>query len=150
MSGGDEPAVATVWSDKERAFVAAFESCELANEAFRHRDHVHLAWLYLGCEPLLRAIERFVSGLKRFAAHHGAPDLYHETITWAFLLLIQDRRGRAGGGGTFAEFELRNPDLFAKDVLKRFYRQETLGSKLARRSFVFPDRIGDGQTARLG
>jgi len=129
-------------SREDERFVAAFERCELANEAFRHRDHVRLAWLYLGSEPLPRAIERFVSGLKRFAAHHGVPDVYHETITWAFLLLIQDRRGRGPEGESFAEFELRNPDLFRKDALSRFYREETLTSDLARRSFVFPDRVG--------
>lgn len=138
------------WSEDDECFVTAFERCELANDAFRHRDHVRLAWLYLAREPLPRAIDRFVSGLKRFAAHHGVPNLYHETITWAFLLLIQDRRGRSEVGEAFSEFEARNPDLFSKDALKRFYREETLASELAKRSFVFPDRIGEAQTARLG
>ncbi len=150
MKRGGEPNGQPGWSEDDDRFVTAFERCELANETFRHRDHVRLAWLYLGREPLPRAIDRFVSGLKRFATHHGVPNLYHETITWAFLLLIQDRRGRTEVGETFAEFEARNPDLFSKGALKPFYRDETLTSELARRTFLFPDRLGSDQTARLG
>jgi hypothetical protein len=105
---------------------------------------VRLAWLYLRSAPLPRAIERFVGGLKRFADFHGVPGLYHETITWAFLLLIQDRLSRSPACASFADFEAANADLFEKNALRRFYCEETLASDLARRAFVFPDRVADG------
>ncbi len=37
-------------------FVAAFESCALPAQAFRHRDHVRLAWLYLRRVPYDEAV----------------------------------------------------------------------------------------------
>lgn len=124
-------------------FVRGFESCGLPNDAFHHRDHVRLAWIYLGRYPVLEALSRFVEGLKRFAAFHGHPGLYHETITWAYLFLIHERRagGPEGPGSeSWEEFAARNPDLLAwnPSILDRYYDPETLRSDRARRLFVFP------------
>ena len=118
-------------------FITAFEAFEV--EEFHHADHVRLAWCYLRALPLLPAIERFTTSLKRFAAHNGKPELYHETITWAYLLLIHERMN---GEASFDEFRDANPDLFQwkPSVLESYYRAETLGSDRAKRTFVMPDR----------
>src|SRR5262249_60865903 len=63
----------------DREFVAAFEACEIANTEFHHADHIRLAWIYLRKFGLLDAFERFTTSLRRFAAHHGKPERYHET-----------------------------------------------------------------------
>jgi hypothetical protein len=118
-------------------FIEAFEAC--AVDDFHHADHVLLAWLYLRTLPLIPAIERFTTSLKRFAAHKGAPGLYHETITWAYLFLIHERMN---GEGSFDEFRAANADLFEwkPSVLETYYRPETLASDRARRMFLLPDR----------
>lgn len=126
-------------------FVARFEDCTLPNSAFHHQDHVRLAWIYLRRHPPLEALARFAEGLRRFATANGHPGLYHETITWAFLLLIRERMERHDGGpagGTWEDFAAAQPDLLTwkPSVLDRYYRPETLGSELARRVFLMPDR----------
>lgn len=121
-----------------------FEDGTLPPSAFHHREHVRVAWLYLRQEPPIVALDRFAAGLKRFAAAHGASGLYHETITWAYLLLIRERMEREGAGcSAWEEFAERNPDLLGwrPSILDRYYHPETLGSELARRTFVMPDRI---------
>ena len=40
------------------------------------------------------ALGEFSTAIKRFADAKGATGLYHETITWAFLLLIAERQAR--------------------------------------------------------
>jgi hypothetical protein len=127
-------------TDDDRAFLAAFESCALAAEAFHHRDHVRVAWLYLHELPAPAALERFTSALRRFAETYGHPGLYHETITWAYLVLIRERMERSAGT-TFEEFAAAHPDLLTwkPSILARYYREETLGSELARRVFLLPD-----------
>jgi hypothetical protein len=98
----------------DRAFLAAFESCALPAEDFHHRDHVRVAWLYLHEHPPAAALARFAEALRRFADAHGHPGLYHETITWAYLLLIHERRARSETrpDATFEEFAAAHPDLF--------------------------------------
>jgi hypothetical protein len=70
-------------------------------------------------------------------AKTGRPQLYHETITIAFLALINERRGRGGGQG-WSEFKRTNADLFDKRCLDKWYSAEQLSSDLARKTFCLP------------
>jgi len=128
---------------EDRVFLAAFEAGTLPEELFRHRDHVRAAWLLLREEPPAAALARFSAALKRFAAVHGKARLYHETITWAYLLLIRERMGRSATGGDWEAFARENPDLLTwrPSILNAYYRQETLQSDLARSVFLLPDRL---------
>lgn len=124
----------------EREIVARFEAGDPG--AFHHADHVRTAWAYVRTMPLAEAIDRFTAALRRFAAAQGKPGLYHETITWAYLLLIHERLARTADAMTWEDFSRRNEDLFTwkPSVLDRYYRAETLASDFARRVFVMPDR----------
>jgi hypothetical protein len=120
-------------------FIASFEDCSLAG--FHHADHVRMAFLYLHRYQALEALQRFSDALIRYAASNGKPELYNETITWAFVFLIRDRMARAGRQQSWAEFAAGNRDLLTwKDnILKQYYRSDTLSSDLARNTFLFPD-----------
>jgi hypothetical protein len=123
--------------------MARFEDCSLANASFHHSDHVRMAFLYLSRFPALEALQRFSTALARFAAANGKPGLYHETITWAFVLLIRERMARAETQQTWTQFAADNEDLLSSkdEVLKKYYRVETLSSDLARSTFLLPDKI---------
>jgi hypothetical protein len=123
-------------------FIASFEDGSLANESFHHSDHVKMAFLYLCQYPALEALQRFSTLLAGFAAANGKPGLYNETVTWAFLFLIRERMARAGCQQTWTQFAASNEDLLSwKDnVLKNYYRDETLSSDLAKCTFLFPDK----------
>jgi hypothetical protein len=118
-----------------------FEEGTLPAEQFHHREHVRAAFLFLAKYPVLEALQAFSRALRRFAEVHGKPQLYHQTITWAYIFLIQERISRAGQPENWSEFARNNPDLLIwKDgVLTRYYRPETLASDLARGVFVLPD-----------
>lgn len=120
-----------------------FENGTTAAASFHHADHVRLAFEYLRCYPALEALEKFSAALKRFAAAQGKAERYHETITWAYLLLIRERIARARCAQTWEEFAAQNEDLFIwkGGVLATLYRQETLDSDLARRTFLLPDQV---------
>ena len=127
-------------------FVAAMEACTLAGSDFHHGDHVRLAWIYLRDLPLADAAARFTTTLRRFAEHHGVPGKYHETITWAYLVLIHERMRRVDPPAPWEEFRASNADLFAwkPSVLERYYAPDTLASDTARRVFILPDRLRPG------
>src|SRR5437867_4661536 len=94
----------------ERELIARFESCAVPNAGFHHRDHVQVVWAYLREMPVVEALSRFTTSLKRFAVHHGKTMLYHETITWAYVALVHERMEQHPGVGC-DEFCRRNPDL---------------------------------------
>lgn len=130
----------------DRDFVAAVESCTVAD--FRHADHVRLAWLYLSDHPLIEAIARYTTALRRLAAFHGAPGKYHETITWAYLVLIHERMRRDDAPRGWEAFRAANGDLFCwrPSILERYYAPQTLKTEFARRIFVLPDKDIRGAT----
>ena len=127
----------------DQELIAKFESGSLPANAFHHPDHVRMAFAYLSLYPVLEALQKFCSGLKQFAKAQGKENLYHETITWAYLFLINERISRAATALSWEQFASDNPDLLTwKDsVLKRYYTDKTLQSDLAKRVFVFPDKL---------
>jgi hypothetical protein len=128
---------------EDEDLIQHFENCTLSGENFHHRDHVKVVWLYLRCNSVLETLGRFSAGLKRFAAANGKPNLYHETISWAYVFLIHERMARNGSAHSWSEFVDDNADLFdwKNNILKSYYRDDTLKSETARRTFVFPDRF---------
>lgn len=123
----------------DEEFLAAFEACTLPPEAWTHRAHVRMAWLYLRRFPLAEARELTGRGIRRFNATRLAKPLaYHETITQAYLTLISARLDPAEAFETFCA---RSGDLLDSQlgVLLRHYRRETLFSDAARDAFVPPD-----------
>jgi hypothetical protein len=127
----------------EQSYIELFESGSISASAFHHADHVRLAFYYLARYSPLEALGRFSTALQRFAQANGKENLYHETITWAYLLLIHERMARCNQPGSWETFAAANPDLLTwkESILHRYYTQATLQSDLAKRVFVFPDKL---------
>ena len=123
----------------DQEFLAALESCTLPAAQFRHRDHLRAGWAYLQALPFGAALDRMRETLRRYATSHGQPERYHETITVAYMSLVQAHR-MLGPADTWEEFVTANPALFEPNLLGRFYDRATLASPLARRVFVLESR----------
>lgn len=98
--------------------------------------------MFVKRDGVARAMTTFSDALKRFAIAKGQPNLYHETITFAYVLLIGERLARRPVD-TWTAFAAANPDLLTwkPGVLDRYYTDTLLWSDLARAAFVMPDRI---------
>lgn len=125
----------------DQRFLTAFEEGTL--ETFPHGAHLRAVWLYLRDLPMAEGTARFMERLQFNVRIRGAEDKYHATVTWAFVLLVNERMVRHRDARTWEEFLAQNRDLLddGKGVLGRYYRPETLGSDLARRVFLMPDRL---------
>jgi hypothetical protein len=130
---------AVALSDDE--LLARFEDGSVPDGTFHHEQHVRVAWMFVRRYGMPDALGRFSQALKCFAEAKGAVGLYHETITWAYLLLVAERLAR-GPGDCWDGFAAANPDLLTwkPSLLDRYYTRETLQSDLAKRIFVMPDR----------
>jgi hypothetical protein len=119
-------------------FLAALESCALAERDFGHAAHVRAAYLYLCAAGFARALVAIEGAIRGYAASLGKPERYHETITVAYLALIQQARHEQGDTGGWAAFARKNPHLLQRDLLLQYYPQRELASELARRVFLLP------------
>lgn len=114
----------------------------MALDGFHHAEHVHVTWLLLQRYPPLEVLRRVSCGLRKLTAAHGLAEKYHETITWAYTLLILERMERGGRDQDWETFAASNPALLnnGKSILSAYYHTDTLNSDLARNIFLLPDR----------
>jgi hypothetical protein len=124
----------------DQAFLQALEACVLPEADFGHAAHVRAAYLYLRAGEFASALARLQRTIRAYASSLGRPDRYHETITVAYLALIQQHMAQRGDGGGWDGFERANPELFDRDLLLHFYSRNQLQSALARRLFLLPHR----------
>jgi len=117
-------------------FARAFENCEIAGEDFHHQDHIRLAWIYLKRYGPEDASSRIAAAIRAFASRLGKADKYHETVTIAWMRLVQ----QAADCNSFREVAAAFPQFLDKSYLNDFYSAETLQSGAARESFVEPDK----------
>jgi hypothetical protein len=119
-------------------FVAAFEACLLPAEAFRHRDHLRLAWVYLQRASWEEAVGMIERSIRKFAAHHGATSKYHHTITlfWMHLVAVATAQSR---NRDFDSFLAAQPQLLDKALLGQFYSTARLSDPAARSGWLAPD-----------
>jgi hypothetical protein len=128
-------------SDAE--LLEGFVSTALPADQFHHEQHVRVAWLFVRHYGMPAALGAFTAAIKRFADAKGAHGLYHETITWAFLLIIAERLARAPAHD-WDTFAADNADLLSwkPSILDRYYSKGLLASALAHTTFVMPDLVG--------
>jgi len=124
----------------DQEFTDAFAAGRLDPAAFDHRAHLRAAFLLLRSVPFLEACIAMRDGLQALADKIGKPDLYHETVTVAFMALVAERAPEKD----WADFIARHPELCERGLLDGWYSKERLASNAARTRFTMPDRIGGG------
>ena len=67
-------------------FLMRFEAASLPS--FDHRDHLRVAFAYARRGGVEYAVARAREGLRRFAAAHGEPGRYHDTLTTAWARVV--------------------------------------------------------------
>ena len=115
----------------------ALETGALDPAMFPHAEHVRLGYEMLGRYPFGETVNRFSRGLRLLAAKGGRPEIYHETITVAFLAVIGERRARRGHD-SWDDFRKNNDDLLDKRCLEKWYDAEDLRSDVTRKTFCLP------------
>ncbi|MEU4395540.1 hypothetical protein [Kribbella sp. NPDC023855] len=77
-------------------------------------------------------------GIQQTARYAGAPQKYHATVSRAWVELVGYHVAEEPLEG-FDAFLDRNPALFDKRLLMRFYQSSTLASPTAKAGWVEPD-----------
>lgn len=114
----------------------------MAASEFNHLAHIAVALSYMADLPAAEALERMRLYIKRFASHHGAENLYHETLTTFWMRLL-------GHLSAIYNVDLplwRRINLIVdrwgtRQPVEAHYSRELLSSPAARAGWVAPDRL---------
>lgn len=121
----------------------AFESQTIPREAWTHRAHLTIAYLYLRTHDLAEATSRMRRGIQALNAAHGTPESldrgYHETLTLAWLRIVDTMMRVHGPGSGPDDFLASQHYLLDRLLLRLFYSRGRIMSADAKREFVEPD-----------
>lgn len=126
-------------TSSDEAFRRAFERCEIPNDAFHHRDHLRLAWIYLREVGPDAAAVRVSAGIRRYAEYHGAGARYHETLSRVWVRIVALAIAETPAAGAFHELLTLRPHLLDKKLPLKHYSPATLWGKIARERWIEPD-----------
>jgi len=118
-------------------FLARLEAADLPADSYNHRSHIRTGFLYVERYGFEGAVKRMRETLVRFTIAVGAEGKYHETITVAFLDLINQRLA-IQSHNDWQSFLEANPDLLEGAILLKYYEADVLNSDLARSSYIPP------------
>jgi hypothetical protein len=104
----------------------AFEAGEIDGADFPHESHLRVARTLARRYGHDEALNRLHTGLQGIAGRAGRPEVYHETITRAWLELV-----------CTADDLDRHPELLDRRLLGRYYSAAALAS--GRERWVEPD-----------
>ena len=128
-------------ADQIEQLVRAVEQCTLAPAEFSHHAHMTVAIWYLAHLPFDAAADAMRATIQRFAGHYGLTQLYHETITQFWMLLLHhylDANPQLGlADATYHALA----ELGSMQPVFRHYSRERVFSDQARREWVAPDLI---------
>ena len=107
--------------------------------AFRHREHVHLAYLAVQRYGHGKAADAVAGWIHHLAAYQGAPQKFHATVTRAWVEIVAHHMAAAPQATDFATFAGRHPALLDKRLLTRHYSSRVLASPAAKTGWREPD-----------
>lgn len=131
-----------------------FEAQAFTNDAWTHRLHVRIGYLYLVAHPFDVALGKVRSGIQALNAANQVPDTptrgYHETITIAWLALIDAMLAARGPAEDSEAFLDREPYLAVSSLLRLYYSKGGGTGPAGKRVFVEPDLAGFPQGRWVG
>ena len=113
---------------------------ELDPRTFPHREHVRMAFEMLRRHSFVETALHYSQALRTMTEKIGKPEVFHQTITIAFLALIAERM-HTDSTRDFDSFAADNPDLMDKSAVARCYSPERLALDAARRTFILPEPV---------
>jgi CDP-diacylglycerol--glycerol-3-phosphate 3-phosphatidyltransferase len=120
-------------------FLQAFMDVTLGGAQFHHRDHLRLAWLLVTRFDREAARVAISQGIRRFAAHHGQSEKYHETMTQFWIRIVAHAIMARPEIESFDRFLETFPILLEGKLPFSHWSRETMMSPAARAGWVEPD-----------
>ena len=122
--------------------VQAFEEASIPASEFNHLAHIAVALSYTDRWPAEEALEQMRLSIKRFASHHGADQLYHETLTTFWMRLLGHLRAVYRVDlPLWRRINLIVDRWGTRHPVEAHYSRDVISSQAAREVWIPPDRL---------
>lgn len=128
-------------SKEDREFRRRVDGGQFPVADFDHRAHLRLAYVHRiegGPDQALDRMRTSILGLLEQAGINPSTK-YHETLTGAWVLVVDRALTEGPGCRSADDFIERHPELLDTRLLQRHYSPERLFSQAARERFLPPD-----------
>jgi hypothetical protein len=123
--------------------VSAFERCTIDVDAWTHRMHLRIGYVYLRRHAFEVAVDKMRTGLRAYVSAKGVEDGpmkgYNETITVAWMHILHATICEQGAQETSDQFLDAQPQLDSSKVLRLFYSRDIWTARDCKHTFVPPD-----------
>ncbi len=127
-------------SKDDREFLSQVESCQLPVEAFGHRAHLRLAYIYLVDHDVDTAYELTRDAILRILNHNQVdPTKFNVTMTRAWILAVRHFMESAPEADSADVFIDSKPVMLDSKIMMSHYSEEQFFSERARKEFLQPD-----------
>jgi hypothetical protein len=106
---------------------------------FRHREHIHLAYIAVQRYGPVVAADVVAGWLRHLTVYLRAPQKFHATVTRAWVEIVAHHMAHAPQATDFAAFAQTYPALLDKRLLTRHYSSRALASPAAKADWMEPD-----------
>ena len=108
-------------------------------DGFRHRQHIHLAFIATRRYGTAQAADKVSGWIRHLTAH--APQKFNATVTRAWTEIVAHHVAADPSVADFEAFAGHHPELLDKRLLTRHYTAAALASPQARSGWVDPDLV---------
>lgn len=130
------------YSNEDQQYLEMFESFQINPAEFHHREHLRIAYVLIIKYGVEEAFSRIKSDILGFLDHLGVGNgKYHETLTYAWLLLLHHSMQISECASNFELFIQKNDMLLNPSLVDSHYSKALLTSSGAKKHFVSPDLI---------
>ena len=129
----------------DEAFYDQMESCELRRKHFSHSAHLRLAWIHIHRYGAKQAETTISKQLKAYVTHIGMGYTFNVTLTTASIRIL-DTYIKNSEAKDIQALMVEYPALLEsfKDMISRHYSDYVFMDKVARSTFLEPDRLPFG------
>ena len=122
--------------------VQAFENRTISAAEFSHDAHIAVALSYLATWPSQDALDRMRKNVRAFAAHHGAANHYHETLTIFWMRLLDHVASSSPQAlPLWRRINVIVEQWGSRRPVQSHYSDELIRSQQAREKWMPPDRL---------
>jgi len=125
---------------KEKEYLENFKATSIDLSSFHHKEHIQITYTLLIDNSINNTYLCIKNGILNILKSLDIDtSKYHETMTYAWILIVKSFMNNTQECNNFEEFISKNKMLLDTDILYKYYSTKLLQTEKARIQILNPD-----------